>query len=374
MIARNPNIERSRRGERRADDLESGQQDVLTRRRTIPERSPVATIRRERPRVGFLGLGWIGRNRMEAIAQSGFVNIVGLSDSAPDRAVDAARNLPGTEVVDSFGALLDLELDGVVIATPSALHAEQTAEALERGLAVFCQKPLGRDGAETQRVIQIAREQDRLLAVDLSYRFISCLQKLNQICRSGELGEIYAIDLMFHNAYGPDKAWFYDPKLSGGGCVIDLGIHLVDLALWNLGFPAVTNVTSRLFAGGKPIQSGRNLVEDYAVATLALESGAAIRMACSWRLPAGCDAVISGSFFGTKGGAAFHNVDGSFYDFAAERFRGTKRESLDCPREQWGGRAAVHWATQLAAGSGFDPEILHLRHVAEALDAIYENA
>jgi len=61
----------------------------------------------------------------------------------------------------------------------------------------------------------------------------------------------YLADLIFHNAYGPDKPWFYDRTLSGGGCVIDLGIHLVDLALWNLDFPKVMNVTSRLFAPGQ---------------------------------------------------------------------------------------------------------------------------
>src|SRR2546421_668784 len=83
----------------------------------------------------------------------------------------------------------------------------------------------------------------------------------------------------------------------GGGCVIDLGVHLVDLALWNLGFPRVTKVTSQLFHHGKRWQIGGGNVEDYAVATLNLATGATVRLACSWKLPAGCDAIISGSFF-----------------------------------------------------------------------------
>src|SRR5207248_459647 len=158
-----------------------------------------------RPRVGFLGLGWIGRNRMEAIARSGLVDIVALSDVAVDAAVEAAQQTAHAAILDSFEELLEVEMDGLVIATPSALHAEQAGEALERGLAVFSQKPLGRNEAETARVIQIAQRQNRLLHVDLSYRFISCLGQLNEICRNGDLGEIYAVDLMFHNAYGPDK-------------------------------------------------------------------------------------------------------------------------------------------------------------------------
>jgi predicted dehydrogenase len=326
------------------------------------------------PRLGFAGLGWIGRQRMEALARSGLVEIVAVADTVSEAVRDAARAVPGAELVHSFDDLLAIEMDGLVIATPSAMHAEQAEQALERGLAVFCQKPLGRNEAETARVIETARRKNRLLGVDLSYRFITCLRELHGLCRGGELGEIYAADLMFHNAYGPDKPWFYDQKLSGGGCVIDLGIHLVDLAFWNLGFPEVTKVTSHLFSQGKPWHAASGQVEDYGVATLNLKTGATLRLACSWKLPAGCDAIITGSFFGTKGGAAFRNIDGSFYDFEAERFRGTTRQKLSCFLEQWGGRAALNWAEQLARGADFDPEIETLRQVAATLDAIYQDA
>src|SRR5207237_4413923 len=119
----------------------------------------------------------------------------------------------------SFDDLLDGDADAIVIATPSAMHAEQAIAALERGKAVFCQKPLGRNADETRRVVDAARANDRLLGVDLSYRFTDALLKVRDVVQSGELGEIFAADLVFHNAYGPDKRWFYDPKLSGGGCV-----------------------------------------------------------------------------------------------------------------------------------------------------------
>src|SRR6185436_19186385 len=104
-------------------------------------------------------------------------------------------------------------------------------------------------------------------------------------------------------------------------CVIDLGIHLVDVALWNLGFPRIANVTSRLFAGGQPVSGRSSAVEDHAIVQIDLETGATIHLTCSWKLSAGSDALISGSFHGAKGGAAFRNVDGSLYDFAAERFQ-----------------------------------------------------
>src|SRR5690606_9981181 len=120
-------------------------------------------------------------------------------------------------------------------------------------LAVFCQKPLGRTAAEAAAAVAAARQADRLLAVDLSYRFTQGMQRIREQVRAGALGRVFAADLVFHNAYGPDKPWFYDPRLAGGGCVMDLGVHLVDLALWLLDFPDVERVESTLLAGGAPL-------------------------------------------------------------------------------------------------------------------------
>ena len=328
--------------------------------------SPSPALKTTRPRLGFLGVGWIGRNRMDAIVRSGLADIVAIADDSPEMASKAQALAPEAEIVRDFTRL---DLDGIVIATPSALHAEQAAAALESGIAVFCQKPLGRNAAETRCVIETARAANRLLGVDLSYRFIPEIQAVHKAI---DPDKIFAAELIFHNAYGPDKAWFYDWKLSGGGCVIDLGIHLVDLALWMLGSPGIANVSGRLFARGKPIRVRCQEVEDYAVARLDLDSGAVVQIGCSWKLHAGRDAIISGSFYGAGGGAAFYNVDGSFYKFVAEKFTGTHRESLAATDEEWGGRAAVDWVRRLAISPRYDPGIEGLITVAETLDAIYD--
>ncbi|HEV2748480.1 MAG TPA: Gfo/Idh/MocA family oxidoreductase [Allosphingosinicella sp.] len=324
-----------------------------------------------RPRVGFLGVGWIGRHRMEAMLATGAVEAAAIVDPSPDCAAEAARLAPRAALPGSYEEMLALGLDGVAIATPSALHAEQSAAALEAGAAVFCQKPLGRTAAEVREVVEAARKADRLLAVDLSYRFTEGVQRIRELIREGELGRVFAADLVFHNAYGPDKGWFYDPARSGGGCVIDLGVHLVDLALWALDFPAVAGVSARLLAGGAALAEPAGQVEDYAVATLDLAGGAVIRLACSWRLQAGCDARIAAEFHGTAGGAALRNLGGSFYDFAAERYRGTQCETLASPPDAWGGRAAADWARRLAGGERFAGEAERLVDVADVLDRIY---
>jgi predicted dehydrogenase len=320
-------------------------------------------------RLGFLGTGWIGRHRMEAMLATGAVEAAAIADPSAEMAAEALKLAPEARIVEGLDGLLAEGIDGIVIATPSALHAEQSIRALEAGAAVFCQKPLGRNAAEARAVVEAARKADRLLAVDFSYRFTEGMRRIRALIGEGALGRVYAVDLVFHNAYGPDKAWFYDPALSGGGCVMDLGVHLVDLALWALDFPGVGRVSSTLLAGGAPLTPGK--VEDYAVAQIELAGGASVRLACSWRLPAGRDAIISAAFYGTEGGAALHNVAGSFYDFTAEHYRGTSAELLAEPPDAWGGRAGADWARRLAAGERFDPAAGRLVEVAEAIDRIY---
>ena len=324
-----------------------------------------------RPRVGFLGVGWIGRHRLQAMLDTGAIEAVAVSDPSAEMVAEALKAAPDAQRFDSLDAMLEAGLDGVVIATPSALHAEQSIRALERGVAVFCQKPLGRTAAEAKAVVDAARTANRLLGVDFSYRFTDGMAKIREAVQAGALGAVHAVDLVFHNAYGPDKPWFYDPAQSGGGCVMDLGVHLVDLALWTLDFPPVARVTSSLFADGRPLDGRTDVVEDYAIATLTLENGAVVRLACSWRLHAGQDAMISASFYGRDGGAALRNVGGSFYDFDAELYRGTSREILCTPPDAWGGRAAAEWARRLGAGELFDPSADRLVDVSRVLDAIY---
>lgn len=329
-----------------------------------------------RPRLGFAGVGWIGRNRLQAVQESDVAHVVAIADPVAEQRCAARQLAPSAVTVASVDELLELPLDGVVIATPSALHAEQAMAALERGLAVFCQKPLGRTAAETRAVVDAARARNRLLGVDLSYRYTAAAQALRADMREGgrSLGHVHAVDLVFHNAYGPDKQWFYDRALAGGGCLMDLGIHLVDLALWLLGFPEVTGVHGRVLASGRPLRDIGHEVEDFAAAQLELATGAVVQLRCSWRLAAGRDAVIEAAFYGAGGGLALRNDDGSFYDFVAERYAGTQTTVLATPPDAWGGRAAVAWARALAAGAGFDPAAQELVTVAEILDRIYASA
>jgi predicted dehydrogenase len=309
-----------------------------------------------KPRLAFLGLGWIGRARMEAVAP--LVEVAAVADPAVAGALG------------SLEELLALEPDGLVIATPSALHAEQAIAALRAGVPVFCQKPLGRDASETGAVVAVAERVDRLLGVDLSYRHTEAARRIKSLLAQGAIGEVYALELVFHNAYGPDKPWFRRRELAGGGCLVDLGTHLVDLALWLTESDTARVRSARVLREGKRLDKQGSEVEDYALAELEL-GGAIARLACSWWLPAGRDCVIELALYGRDGALALRNVGGSFYDFEAHLQRGTQSELLASPPDDWGGRALQAWATRLRTRRGFDNAAREYVALAKVIDDIY---
>jgi len=219
------------------------------------------------------------------------------------------------------------------------------------------QKPVGCTAEEVRAVVATAERADVLLGVDLSYRYAEAFRAARELVMSGRLGDVFAAELTFHNAFGPDKAWAQDPALAGGGCVIDLGIHLVDLAVWTLGL-APHSVNSYL--RGEPLETWATAELDH------------VRIACSWHLHAGAAAAVEAIFRGTDGAVAVSNVDGSFYDFRCDLLEGQSRTTLVEPPDEWPGRAAVDWSSRVAAGDRFDPVLAsQLVRTAEILDRIY---
>ncbi len=330
------------------------------------------------PRLGFLGVGWIGRQRMQAAQRAGVAIVAAIADRDRAAAHRVAAEVGCDQVCAGLEELLqptrDLDLDGIVIATPTALHARQTTSALDAGLPVFCQKPLGRTAAESAQVVEVARRQDLLLGVDMSYRYLTAVQEALARLRAGEIGQPHAAELTFHNAYGPDQEWVRDARLAGGGALIDLGCHLLDLARLFLGELEVRSVHADLFAAGRRLPADPRQVEDLALAQLTLASGPALRLACSWWLPAGTDAVIEATFLGAGGALRIANVAGSFYDFGAQLIHGRQVQAIAHPPDEWGGRALIAWAAQLGASPRFDADIEHQVGVARLIDRIYGRA
>jgi predicted dehydrogenase len=325
-----------------------------------------------RARLGFFGVGWMGLQRLEALSKLGIAEIAAVCDPARDRVTRARALSLGAAPCGSIEEMLEQDVDGIVVCTPTVFHLRDCLQCLEWGLPVFCQKPLARNASEATALVLEAQTQDCLLDVDLCYRRLGAVEAIMDLAGAGELGDLYAARLAFHNAHGPEHAWLADSKLSGGGCVIDLATHLVDLAQRVLCSP-VADVESACFAQGerieRPIAGDR--VEDYATARLRLRSGAVVDLACSWNIALGRDAVIEADFFGTRGGARLRNVGGSLYDFTATHTEGSRSHVLVEPPDDWRPRALATWAQRLTDDAGFDCEAWDLVHLSRVIDEIY---
>lgn len=330
-------------------------------------------------RLGFVGLGWIGRKRLNAVAALDGIEVAGLVDTQPARLAAASASYPTAEAGCDLASLCskDAALDGVVIATPNSCHVEQVLMCLDRGIPVFCQKPLATNAADTLRIVAAARTADCLLGVDYVYRHVKGMDVLRQRLRTRSFGTIESIDLKFHNAYGPDKPWCFDRTLAGGGCLLDLGVHLLDLLNWLEPGLELEFEGAFLFAGGRAMQSGTDPardVEDFTIANFRRSDGAAVRLACSWHAHAGRDAAIGCEIFGSGGGASWRNVNGSFYQFELDVHHGRTVERIADGADDWGSRALEEWIYALRAGAAYDPSAAVSIAVAKQVDAIYAHA
>ena len=324
-----------------------------------------------KPRLAFVGMGWIGKNRFESLIRADLMECLGIYDPWLQKMQDDDLLCQYNKVEDFDDLLKNDEIEGIVVATPNALHAGQCRKALNAGKAVFCQKPLARTAGEVRELLNAATQNDRLLGVDYSYRFTDGIQMISNLIKEEKLGKIFAIETAFHNAYGPDKSWFYDMEKSGGGCLLDLGCHLVDLSMYLLKFPKAQVMKSTRFNKGQLIEKGEQQVEDYCSASIRTDDGVDINIACSWNLCAGQDADIYFKIYGTEGAAIFENVNGSFYDFKTSFCQGTQREIISSPPDSWGGKAIENWARQLQISNSFHPDALQYLSSSQLIDEIY---
>ncbi len=179
-------------------------------------------------RLGFAGLGWLGESLIKELPKFPQLELAAVQDAQVDLAAQIAERYGSPWYGSSFDDLVTLpSVDTMVICTPNGLHASQAIAALHAGKDVLVQKPLALSFEDASAVVATAHERQRLLFVDYTYRFLDTMQPLLRT-RPRE-----AMRASFHNIYGPgaEKSWFFDPKLSGGGALIDLGVHLLDLAL-----------------------------------------------------------------------------------------------------------------------------------------------
>jgi len=246
--------------------------------------------------IGVIGAGSIGEYHLRSLQGLAGVEVRAVCDVNAERARKVADSFGVPRAIASIPELLRLdEIGAVTIGVWNAAHAEVAIAALEAGKDVFCEKPMARNTAEALRMVEAEAAAGRLLMVGLIRRFEQKSDAAREIIRSGQLGEIYYVRAGFLRRDGQPGGWFSSREKSGGGALLDIGIHPLDLGihLADLGpVRSVRGVTMRLpniMEGVKGTvkyiskDTGTvSDVEDHAVATLYFESGAVMTLETSW--------------------------------------------------------------------------------------------
>lgn len=249
-------------------------------------------------RIGFVGGGMVARWHADVLASFPRATVAAIAD------IDAETRDEFTDAYDVDGAFEDYEtmleecdLDVVVVAVPNALHADVAVAALERGVHAFVEKPLADDLTAAERIRAAERESDATVAVGFMRPFESNVARVKEALDDGEFGEVYEVDLEYVRRRGIPAmgSWFTDPDAAGGGAAVDIGVHMLHLALHLLEFPAVETVSATTGAhfGGADYTSlkmwGEEApadpdfdVEDHARALIRTADGATVHLNCAW--------------------------------------------------------------------------------------------
>lgn len=269
-------------------------------------------------RAAVIGAGGIGHDHLGSLAGDSRVRLVAVAETNPGRAQEAASRFRIQAVSDYRQLLRRSDIDFVTVALPNCLHAPVALAALRAGKHVMVDKPIATSLGEAKAMESAARNARRLLMVGQNYRFRSETQSLKKEILRGRLGEIYHLESTWFRRSGIPRigSWFTQKKFSGGGCVYDIGVHLLDAALFLGGDFRAFSVSGQIRAdfGPKGIGDGnwgrseiaKNRpfdVEDFASAYIRLKGGATVILRVSWACHHPETNHEQVSVFGTKASA-----------------------------------------------------------------------
>jgi predicted dehydrogenase len=186
-------------------------------------------------RVAIIGCGLIGHKRAQALAGC---RLIACADVVAERAEALARMVPGAQPEADWRAVVERgDVDIVIVATTHDVLAEITLSALGHGKHVLVEKPAARRAAELEPVMRAAEQSGVSVRVGFNHRYHPAIHKAKKMIEAGDIGElIYLRGRYGHGGrLGYEKEWRAQPELSGGGELIDQGVHLIDLSRWFLG-------------------------------------------------------------------------------------------------------------------------------------------
>ena len=276
-------------------------------------------------KIGIIGLG-MGRNHIKGYRMHPAASVTAIAD--PDgRRLEEVGDLFGIDQrYESAERMLENEhLDVVSIATPNVSHKDLTLTAFGYGCHVLCEKPMAMNAIEGREMLDAAERVGKRLMINFSFRFNPQSAALKKEVDAGTLGDIYFGRTVWHRRRGIPAigGWFGQKNLSGGGSLIDLGVHRLDLALWLMGYPQPEWVIGNAYSPiADRLASEQHLdfdVEDFAAGLVKFKNGAMLEIEASWAANIKEEDLMSTRLLGSKGGLVQKNVDEG-YLFDAEIF------------------------------------------------------
>lgn len=200
--------------------------------------------------VAVIGAGNIGKLRAQVIQRSRDSRVLVVADVDQTRAMTLATQIGVHGTSDWRTAVRDPQVDAVVVCTPTKFHGDATIQALQAGKHVLCEKPLARSVSEAEDIVKTAETHQRVLKTGFNYRYMDNVRKAKELIDGNALGPLYFLRCRYGHGGRPgyEKEWCTDLDISGGGVLLEQGIHILDLVRYLLGEPArVTASTSRFF-------------------------------------------------------------------------------------------------------------------------------
>jgi predicted dehydrogenase len=270
-------------------------------------------------RIGVIGAGTVSKHHMEAYAKLKDVKVEVVCDLNEERARKAASTYSISRAVTDHRQLLNEKLDAVSICTWNNTHASLTIDCLRAGVNVICEKPPAMNTSQAVDMLNESKKSKKLLMIGFTKRFTSKLIAVKKLVDDGVLGNIYSARAAFLRRAGNPGGWFADIKRSGGGPLIDLGVHNIDQARFLMGKPKVKTVSavtySKLGLRGNITEPARWLsadfnpktpstVEDQTTAFIRFDNGASLAVDVSYSQHRDTDEQVYLDLYGDKAGVS----------------------------------------------------------------------
>ncbi|GED24421.1 oxidoreductase [Brevibacillus agri] len=247
-------------------------------------------------KIGIIGAGGIALAHLEAAKREPRAEIVAIADVSRETAAEKAEQYGIAHVFTDYEEMLSqAPIDAVIVCVPNYLHAQAAKQALAAGKHLLCEKPMAMNAQQAEDMIEAAKQAGKILMVAQNNRFRSQAQQVKAWLDEGRLGSIYHAKTGWvrRNGIPGWGSWFTQKELAGGGPLIDIGVHMLDLTLWLLDHPKPVSVLGQTYAQfgphkrglsewGRREENGKFDVEDMAVAMITFENGFSLTLDASW--------------------------------------------------------------------------------------------